>query len=72
MEKYPDLDEPEAFGELIKSFELGAKPLPVKIGDVYMMKLLCETIFRDVIVPETIRSKKVNAASIGREGQTSS
>jgi hypothetical protein len=67
LEKYPDLDEPEVFCELIKSFEQRAAPVTVKIGDVYLMKLLCETIFREVIIPKIIRSKTVKAASADRE-----
>jgi hypothetical protein len=31
------------------------------------MKLLCETIFREVIIPKIIRSKTVKAASADRE-----
>jgi AbiV family abortive infection protein len=57
-EKYPDLDQPEAFMELINKCEQGGGPPPVKIGDVYLMKLLCETIFRDIIVPNILRRKK--------------
>ena len=56
-EKYPDLDP--AFMELVKKFEQGGSSPPiVKIADVYLMKLLCETIFRDIIVPEILRRKK--------------
>jgi hypothetical protein len=56
-EKYPDLDP--AFMELVKKFEQGGSSPPIiKIADVYLMKLLCETIFRDIIVPEILRRKK--------------
>lgn len=59
-EKYPDLDQPEAFMDLIHKCEQGAGggTPPVKIGDVYLMKLLCETIFRDTIVPDIHRRKE--------------
>jgi AbiV family abortive infection protein len=64
LEKFPSLDDPQTFGELIKSFEQrSALPPTVKIGDVYLMKLLCETIFRDVIVPKIIREKTIAAAA---------
>jgi hypothetical protein len=29
----------------------------VKLGDVYLIKLLCEIIFRDVIIPAVMQSK---------------
>jgi hypothetical protein len=45
--------------ELVKKFEKGGtSPPTVKIGDVYLMKLLCETIFRDIIVPNNLRRKR--------------
>ena len=58
-EKYPDLD-PEHhanFLELMRKFEQRSNPV-VKIDDVYLMKLLCETIFRETIVPEMQRRKR--------------
>jgi AbiV family abortive infection protein len=59
-EKYPDLDPQEhaAFVELIKDFEQSAKPVKVSVADVFLMKLLCETIFRDTIVPAIVRQLK--------------
>jgi hypothetical protein len=29
-----------------------------KLGDVYLMKFLCETIFRNAIIPKVTREKK--------------
>ena len=55
-EKYPDLDP--TFMELVNTWSKTSSPPPVKIGDVYLMKLLCETIFRDIIVPDILRRKK--------------
>jgi hypothetical protein len=57
-EKYPNLDDPEAFVELARKCGQPAGPVPVKIGDLFLMKLLCETIFRDRIVPEMLRAKR--------------
>jgi AbiV family abortive infection protein len=56
-EKYPDLDPKEhaAFIELITDFEQGTKPVKVTMADVFLMKCLCETIFREVIVPAIVR-----------------
>jgi hypothetical protein len=58
-EKYPDLDSPEheAFLQLIRNFDRREGTPVVKLGDVYLIKLLCETIFRDVIAPEVMRRK---------------
>jgi hypothetical protein len=57
--KYPDLDPPEhdAFVRLISAFDRRQGTPVVKLGDVYLIKLLCETIFRDVIIPSVMRSK---------------
>jgi hypothetical protein len=67
-EKYPDLDPPEhaAFVELVRNFEEQRVTATVKIGDVYLLKLLCETIFRDLIVPEVLRGKKHAVAELGK------
>jgi AbiV family abortive infection protein len=60
-EKYPDLDQPEAFIELVNKCEQGGPlPPPVKIADAYLMKLLCEIVFCKMIVPEILRRKKSN------------
>jgi hypothetical protein len=50
---YPSLDRPahKAFVELVDAFE-ARRNTPVELGDVYLMKLLCETIFRDLIIPK--------------------
>ena len=57
-EKYPDLYRLEVFMELVNEFEQG-KGLPsVKIGEAYLMKLLCETVFREIIVPDVLRRKR--------------
>jgi hypothetical protein len=52
-EKYPDLDPPEleAFLQLIRTFDRREGTPVVKLADVYLIKLLCETIFRDAIIP---------------------
>ena len=55
-EKYPDLDP--AFMELVNTWGKATTAPTVKIGDVYVMKLLCETVFRDIIVPNILRSKR--------------
>jgi hypothetical protein len=55
--KCPTLDpaEREAFMRLVSAFEAGsARDATVKPGDVMLMKLLCETLFRDSIVPATM------------------
>lgn len=51
-ESFPELDEAEhtAFVQLIAEFERQNSP-PVKLGDVYLIKLLCETIFRNRVLP---------------------
>lgn len=58
-EKYPDLDPPEheAFVQLISAFDRKQKMPVVKLPDLYLIKLLCETIFRDAIMPSVIQSK---------------
>jgi AbiV family abortive infection protein len=52
-EKYPGLNSSDhaAFLNLIKDFEQHAKPVKVTLADVFLMKCLCETIFRDNIAP---------------------
>ncbi len=59
-QKYPSLDRPEfdAFTHLFDSFEAGGAAT-VKIGDVYLMKLLCEDIFRDFIIPKIVEQRNV-------------
>ncbi len=58
-EKYPDLDPPEheAFVRLISAFDRRQGTPIVKLPDVYLIKLLCETIFRDAIMPSVMQSK---------------
>jgi hypothetical protein len=58
-EKYPELDPPEheALVRLISAFERRQGTPVVKLPDVYLIKLLCETIFRDVIMPSVMQSK---------------
>src|ERR1700730_16260846 len=58
-EKYPDLDPPEheAFLQLIRRFDRREGTPVVKLADVYLIKLLCETIFRDAIIPAVMQSK---------------
>jgi hypothetical protein len=58
-EKYPDLD-PEhhaSFLGLVRNFEQRSNPA-VKIDDVYLIKLLCERMFCETIVPEMQRRKR--------------
>jgi hypothetical protein len=62
-EQYSDLDPPEheAFVKLVGVFEGHVRePVAVKPVDVYLMKLLCETLFRDTIVAAVLaeRSKR--------------
>jgi hypothetical protein len=59
-EKYSDLEptEHEAFVKLVGIFEGHVRePVAVKPVDVYLMKLLCETLFRDTIVPAVLAEK---------------
>jgi AbiV family abortive infection protein len=58
-EKYPDLDpaEHEAFVGLISAFDQKQGTPAVKLSNVYLIKLLCETIFRDSIMPAVMRSR---------------
>jgi hypothetical protein len=58
-EKYSDLDPPEheSFVQLIRAFDRREGTAAVKLGDVYLLKLLCETIFRDTIIPAVMHSK---------------
>jgi AbiV family abortive infection protein len=60
-EKYPRLDLAyhATFLELVRNFEQRSSLVVVKIDDVYFIKLLCETIFRDTIIPELRRRKIV-------------
>ncbi|MGD0421078.1 MAG: hypothetical protein ABSA68_16095 [Xanthobacteraceae bacterium] len=65
QEQYPAFD-PSAFMELIKKYdERGSAPPPAKIDDVYLMKLLCEAIFRDTIVPSILRQKGSDNPELG-------
>jgi AbiV family abortive infection protein len=52
-ERFPELDrfEHAAFIGLIDTIQT-QQTTSAKIGDVYLMKLLCETIFRDDIIPK--------------------
>lgn len=58
-DNFPDLDPPEheAFIRLIGSFDRRQGTPVVKLPDVYLIKLLCETIFRDAIVPSVMKGK---------------
>ena len=58
-EKCPDLDPPEheSFLQLIRTFDQREGTPAVKLGDVYLIKLLCETLFRDAIIPLIMQSK---------------
>jgi AbiV family abortive infection protein len=59
-ERFPELDQAEhvAFVKLVAQFEQNAGASTVTLGDVYLIKLLCETIFRDEIVPDLRRRSK--------------
>jgi hypothetical protein len=58
-QKYPDLDPPEheVFLQLIRTFDRREGTPLVKLADVYLIKLLCETIFRDAIIPAVMQNK---------------
>jgi hypothetical protein len=66
-EKYPDLDPPEheTFVRLISTFDRKQGTPIVKLPDVYLIKLLCETIFRDAIMPSVLQSKSRDAMEQG-------
>lgn len=76
QEQYPALDNPDAFMELVRKYEqTGSAPPPTKIDDVYLIKLLCEKVFRDTIIPNILRRKASNngeggTAAIGAGSQT--
>ena len=57
-EKYPGLDDQAKFLAVIGKYAEQGRPQNVKFDDVYLMKLLCETIFRDIIVPQMLRRKE--------------
>ena len=60
-EKYPDLDPPEhlAFVNLVGAFDNRSHEQPLtKPIDVYLIKLLCETLFRDTIVPAALEERR--------------
>jgi AbiV family abortive infection protein len=61
-EKYPNLDpsEHDAFVRLIGDFDRRAEVPMVRLSDVYLLKLLCETIFRDAIIPSVVQRKSQN------------
>jgi AbiV family abortive infection protein len=68
-EKYPAQDQPEAFIELVNRCEQGGSPPPpIKIADAYAMKVLCETVFCKMIVPEILRRKESSGDSGGSAG----
>ena len=59
-EKFPDLDPPEheKLLEQVRILNQQSQIVPsVDLGDVYFMKLLCETIFRDLIMRPTLRRR---------------
>jgi AbiV family abortive infection protein len=62
-EKYPDLDPSahEAFVRLIVDFDRRTGVPMIKLPDVYLLKLLCETIFRDAIIPTVVQRKSQSA-----------
>jgi hypothetical protein len=66
-EKYPDLDPPEheAFIQLVRTFDRREGAPVVKLANVYLIKLLCETIFRDAIIPSVMQSKSRERAEPG-------
>lgn len=61
-ERYPELDRPHyaSFLELARNFESRSNAV-VKIDDVFFVKLLCETIFREKIIP-FVRQRRDSAA----------
>lgn len=59
-EKFPDLDPPERENllELIRTLRQRPQVAPrATLGNVYFMKLLCETIFRDSIMRQALRKR---------------
>jgi hypothetical protein len=59
-EKFPQLDPPERdkLLDLVRTLNQQPQIAPsVKLGDVYFMKLLCETIFRDSIMRSALRRR---------------
>lgn len=58
-DKYPSLDRPDHkhLVNLSGAVEAGSNPA-VKLADVYLMKLLCETMFRDNIAPTIVKAKR--------------
>jgi hypothetical protein len=70
-EKYPSLDpsEHEAFVRLVSVFDAGsAQQAVVKPGDIVLIKLLCETLFRDNIIPNAAGRLKRPQPNIRRSG----
>ena len=59
-DKYPSLDRPDHkdLVDLSSAVEAGSSNPTVKLADVYLMKLLCEGIFRDNIAPAIISAKR--------------
>jgi AbiV family abortive infection protein len=59
-EKFPELDPPERESLLSLIRALHQRPqtsFSAKLGDVYFMKLLCETIFRDSLMLPALRKR---------------
>jgi hypothetical protein len=59
-EKFPQLDasQHEAFVKLIEAFQASTdEQLKVQPADAYLIKLLCETLFRDSIVPSVLKER---------------
>lgn len=66
-EKFPPLDQNDRAQliELSQAVEVGTEH-SVKPGDVYFLKLLCETLFRDNIVPTILRQHRKTNSSDAR------
>lgn len=70
VEKFPDLDRPDQFMALVIQSDGPTGP-GAKLADVFLMKLLCETIVRDSIIPSALRNKRNSALdpSTGQPGE---
>jgi AbiV family abortive infection protein len=65
-EKYPDLDQLELdrFLKIVATFDAaGDTALNIDSPSVYLIKLLCETFFREETVPFILQKRKVHASS---------
>jgi AbiV family abortive infection protein len=64
-QKYANFDpsEHDAFIQLVRAFDRRSEMPTVRISDVFLLKALCEHIFRDAIVPAVIKGGRTNDAA---------